>query len=317
MKQSNASKSGHFQGLGKQLITAGTLIGVLTISSCGSKTKPHSESTARDSLSAQRFDVDPLGAEKVDSIGFNVQKMADSVRAFKGEPRSPKGVIRLRFPIAVGSSDKGSFVNKEIKKRLTDQSDIPGGALMEVAETVMKQYLSGYKTDMAFMLKNAPDSKDSAGNYSPSLNFVSNRDISVIYNAHDYVVLQEDVYDYAGGAHGNYGSLYNCLDINNRRQLGLRDILSVDSATLQPIVEKYFREQYELKPNEPLNKILFDDHLPANNNFYVNDTGIGFIYNPYEVAAYAGGKIEVFIPYEAVETYLNPDFAKRVGIKGK
>ena len=42
--------------------------------------------------------------------------------------------------------------------------------------------------------------------------------------------------------------------------------------------------------------------------WYDSKKGILFLYNPYEIAAYAYGEIELFIPFEDVKSVVNPRF---------
>ena len=94
----------------------------------------------------------------------------------------------------------------------------------------------------------------------------------------------------------------------------LGDIVKIDSNTLQGILERNLRKEYNIKAKDALSSVLFDDFIKPNNNFYFNNNGIAFMYNPYEVASYAQGQIVVFIPYADLKTYLVPAFAKRMGI---
>jgi hypothetical protein len=43
-------------------------------------------------------------------------------------------------------------------------------------------------------------------------------------------------------------------------------------------------------------------------NFILNDETITFVYNPYEIAPYAVGSIELIITYSEVSKILNPLF---------
>lgn len=54
--------------------------------------------------------------------------------------------------------------------------------------------------------------------------------------------------------------------------------------------------------------VLFDNTIQTTTNFCVTQKGILFLYNPYEIAAYAYGEIELFIPFEEVKNVLNPLF---------
>jgi hypothetical protein len=63
-----------------------------------------------------------------------------------------------------------------------------------------------------------------------------------------------------------------------------------------------------MKRNEPLSNALFENSIEPTNNFCITKKGILFLYNPYEIAAYAMGEIELFIPFEELKTVVNPRF---------
>ena len=46
------------------------------------------------------------------------------------------------------------------------------------------------------------------------------------------------------------------------------------------------------------------DNVNVTENFFVDDESIHWIYNPYEIAPYALGAIEVSIPYSDIERYM-------------
>ncbi|MBO9592104.1 MAG: DUF3298 and DUF4163 domain-containing protein [Niabella sp.] len=137
---------------------------------------------------------------------------------------------------------------------------------------------------------------------------------NLIYNNNGYAVLSVGNYAYTGGAHGMYGQTMLCLDMQQQKELALSDLLHIDSATLQPILEHHLRIRYKIAPNKPLTDILFDERLALTDNFYFTPKGIGFIYQPYEVAAYAFGLIDVWVPYTELKPYLQTAFTQRMGI---
>ena len=53
---------------------------------------------------------------------------------------------------------------------------------------------------------------------------------------------------------------------------------------------------------------LYSMEMFASENFILNDETITFVYNPYEIAPYAVGSIELVITYSEVSQILNPSF---------
>ncbi|WP_300598733.1 DUF3298 and DUF4163 domain-containing protein [Niabella sp.] len=137
---------------------------------------------------------------------------------------------------------------------------------------------------------------------------------NLIYNNNGYAVLSVGNYAYTGGAHGIYGQTMLCLDMQQQKELLLGDVLRIDPATLQPILERHLRARYKIAADTPLTDILFDERLALTDNFYFTPKGIGFIYQPYEVAAYALGLIDIWVPYTDLRPYLQPAFIQRMGI---
>ncbi|MBZ4190048.1 DUF3298 and DUF4163 domain-containing protein [Niabella beijingensis] len=135
---------------------------------------------------------------------------------------------------------------------------------------------------------------------------------NLIYNNNGYAVLSVGNYAYTGGAHGMYGQTMICLDMQQKKELALDSVLKIDSATLQPILERHFRGRYKIADGKPLTDILFEDRLALTDNFYFTSRGIGFVYQPYEVAAYAFGLIDVWVPYTDLKPYLQPEFVQRM-----
>ncbi len=231
---------------------------------------------------------------------FNMQASIDSAQAFPGKANTPIARISEFFPVS--TSKDLQWFNKGIKKILdfdTSQTDFA-----VAAKKRNTQYLEAYRNDVKEM---------SLGEEMPAfLNYEQLDEASIQYNDKGFVIVKLLSFSYEGGAHGNYGAAMHCFDIASKKPLFLNDILNIDSVRLIPILERNFRKQARLTASEPLNKILFEKHLSLTNNFYFTDKGIGFVYNPYEIAAYAQGIINIFVPYTDLQPYLDPGFAKRM-----
>ncbi|UFH54040.1 DUF3298 and DUF4163 domain-containing protein [Spirosoma sp. KNUC1025] len=113
------------------------------------------------------------------------------------------------------------------------------------------------------------------------------------------LTVELESYAYTGGAHPNSNLMYCTFDRETGRVLNLTDMVT-DTISLVGIVEKAFRAQQELSSNTNLEEqgyFLRDGHffLPA--NVGMSRDGLVFYYNPYEIAAYVVGPIQVTVPY--------------------
>lgn len=106
---------------------------------------------------------------------------------------------------------------------------------------------------------------------------------------------------YSGGAHGWYGATYLTFDKQASRIWSIQDaFLPQKRKQLLRLVNR--RIEKRIKQNTAL--------LPATalTTFYPNKQGITFVFQPYEVASYAEGIVEINVPYAELTGMLHPDF---------
>jgi hypothetical protein len=124
------------------------------------------------------------------------------------------------------------------------------------------------------------------------------------------LTVKYETYAYTGGAHPNSNSSFYTFDLESGRMLTLADMVS-DTTALLSVVENAFRKNQELLPQNNLEEqgyFLRDGRffLPA--NVGMSREGMVFYYNPYEIAAYALGPIQVTVPYEQLNGILREEW---------
>ncbi|GAB3171628.1 DUF3298 and DUF4163 domain-containing protein [Telluribacter humicola] len=117
------------------------------------------------------------------------------------------------------------------------------------------------------------------------------------------VVYRLDQYSFTGGAHPNTHTGYYIFDRRNGRSKQINTFIR-DSTELLRKVELAFRKHEKLPSKATLQEYGY--FLPGNQfflpaNIAFSHKGMVFLYNPYEIAAYARGPIEFTIPYSEVE----------------
>ena len=241
------------------------------------------------------------------SFEFTAGFFQDSAKAYADKAKSPVAQISFEYLQPKKQDEEANWLNNQLKKisGVKNAVDRPIGF-----KSIAEAYFKDYKKDAVEQQKYAKDNESQAW-----LNYTNNSQQTITYNGNGYVVIDFLADAYTGGAHGNYSSTMYCLDVKSKKQLVLSDIIKIDTIRLQRILEQNFRKEYNVKAKDALNTVLFDDYLKPNKNFYFNNSGIAFMYNPYEVASYAQGQIVVFIPFTELKAYLVPAFAARIGIK--
>lgn len=113
--------------------------------------------------------------------------------------------------------------------------------------------------------------------------------------------------NYSGGAHGWYGDFPRSFDTKTGKEIKFVDIVKdidkmYDYITGR-LMEKYSEEwdmfiQFQLEDQDPYE--LYKNGT-AEQGFYFGNEGITVIFNPYDLAAYAAGPQEIYIPYKGNE----------------
>jgi hypothetical protein len=114
--------------------------------------------------------------------------------------------------------------------------------------------------------------------------------------------------NYTGGAHGAHGFNGYNIDLNTGRLLGESDIFCENcSEEIATAIVQKIAAANGLSDVKELENIGYTDirEIVPNGNFLVNDKGITYIFNEYEIAPYVMGRTEVFLPYNEISLYIN------------
>ena len=113
--------------------------------------------------------------------------------------------------------------------------------------------------------------------------------------------------DYTGGAHGSLQMLYYIIDLETLTTITEEDIFTPNyhHFLTEKIIEQLMQKYKVETPEKLLNEGFFDiNDIAPNNNFWINNVGVHYVYNQYEIAPYSMGPIEVTIPYEEIKSII-------------
>ncbi len=117
---------------------------------------------------------------------------------------------------------------------------------------------------------------------------------------------------YMGAAHGDYYYYGTTFDTDTGEELEIQDIVSDMGAFRRQAttdITKYLQENYGDLLFEGYQDVV--EHIwegGASFNFYLNESGIIVIFNPYDVGPFALGEVTVPLPYSDYASYLNPGY---------
>lgn len=125
--------------------------------------------------------------------------------------------------------------------------------------------------------------------------------------SHILGISQEREY-FLGGAHGMREKKYFVIDTKQVRQLKIADLIKNDAEpNLESAIEAALRAYVGIEKGAALSTGgFFEDTLTIPDNFFLTAEGIGFHWDPYEIAPYVMGSIEVVLPFTLIENWLSP-----------
>lgn len=236
---------------------------------------------------------------------FGVVELHDSVRFIDSLP-TPAADFKYSVLLPIGNSNKDSFTRSVIARAMHCDSARHQN-LSDCLQSLKNNYFSQYRELNSDL--------DAEFAHSPLNNWSQDAGFSVVYNENDFVVLDNHYYEYTGGAHGNYSSTYINIDRQRMQVLSLPDVLLPDTSGLLELLEVQARVHFGLNEKQVLSARMFNDDLHIPENFYIGSKGITFVYGLYEIASYADGIIELYIPYNKLTNMLTPAFKQRMQLE--
>ena len=174
----------------------------------------------------------------------------------------------------------------------------PKAAIEQYLREVRSEYLFGADS-LGFSAKELADMKSELS--------LSNR---ITYSDDHIITIQKDLYTYsAGAAHGLHGVGNYSLDRKSKDVISEGDLF-IDGygPELNKVLQRALIKSLGRKNAQEVEKEdgIYVADLSSNDNFRLDAKGMTYTYNPYEIAPYAMGVIEFFIPYEEVRHLLRP-----------
>lgn len=155
--------------------------------------------------------------------------------------------------------------------------------------------------------------KAQSGDYMPEYKqtWDNINSMKLVSNTNGFLTLRYNNYGYIGGAHGYESETYKVFDLKENKVLKLEDIVSLPEKEWGTILLASMKKNVPKEQQE----MLLVDKITANDNFYFDDRKLYFVYNQYEIAAYAAGRITIPVTWEELSTKLKSSFKTRMNIR--
>ncbi|MCB2207644.1 MAG: DUF3298 and DUF4163 domain-containing protein [Bacteroidetes bacterium] len=233
------------------------------------------------------------------SIPLTIHYLRSEANLVDGDPDSPTAEIELiiLYPDSSYNDKAIDFIKSVIQAHFIDtenKSSNPDSLLIQTE----KSFYSLYKEQ----------NKDWHDNGN-SFDWMKETSMSVTYNS-DYILCLEYLdYVYSGGAHGMANLSYDIFSLETGKVIEFQDIFSDDASdSLTDILTRQIRKDKQIPDSIALTRAgYFVDVIEPGKNIYLNGSGIGFVYNQYEIAPYSTGVTNIFLKYNQLNGLLKED----------
>ena len=178
----------------------------------------------------------------------------------------------------------------------------------EAIKQYKEDYLNAYKeleTDFKSELEKKSDLP--IGGWFSYYEMASNE---ILYNQNNLLSYTVNFENYTGGAHGSHAYTNHVLNLSNGNPITEEDIIvEYYQDSLAQLLVEHIAKQNNVENTKDLENIGFFsiEEIFPNGNFFVDDKGITYTFNEYEIAAYVVGATHVLLPFEELQYLLKQE----------
>lgn len=217
--------------------------------------------------------------------------------------------IHIEYPTAIGKTDVLNNIQRDLKHRLFGEAYID----ME-PQQALDAYVAMLKTE--YKINNLPLKEDWEKNnrdyeYAPICCEEQVLTGSVMGEVKGILSYCVERYVYTGGAHGSNFRQFVNYNLQTGEQIDEEQLFAENyQEPLTQLLLQYMVEQNdEIALIQDLQEAGYNvDDIHPNDNFYLAEEGITYVFNPYDIAPYALGETEILIPWSALQNILKPEF---------
>ena len=199
--------------------------------------------------------------------------------------------VDITYPLATGVAGNDQLLIKDFVANCIGKEFAGKATIEDAVKALTNSEIKKYKSEVC---GSTPETKVIGENWMNYEYYTKN---NILYNAHGILSYSCYVYTFTGGAHGMNTTSCYVYDVYENQEIGINSIFKEE---FLPNILSLLREQ--LASHECAESIDMS-YVNVTENFFADEVGIHWIYNPYEIAPYAVGVIEVVLPYSKIENY--------------
>ena len=246
--------------------------------------------------------------KKVGELQFEKFKAKETAYLF-ADTAKPSCNININFAFPVSSNDE---LLKDTLNYYFITACFGEKYALELPQEVLKKYVANYvneyRTDLEpLYLQDEKDIQDGS-TIDSWYSYYKNIEGEVQFYDKGLLVYRSYFDEYTGGAHGIYMSTFLNIDLAIMRPLKLDDIFVGDyKENLTNMIWSELMAKHKVKTREALEDLGYGStgEIAPTENFYLDNKGITFYYNVYDITPYAMGPVTVSLSYSMIDHWLN------------
>lgn len=223
------------------------------------------------------------GGKAAPPFTFTMQTVSQNYQPTEGDS-SRQAVVNFQYPLFSGKAAAVDSLNLFIKGILlsTTFRDSNGVTIQDAAQLFIDEY--------KYNLQDQPEFSE---------RWELREDIEVVFQSKSVVSLSVSEYLFTDGAHGDFSTIFYNIHPKTGRQLTLADFIEPGSEPLlEQLAEQKFRQIRQVSAEQSWSEAGYwfeNDVFYLTDNMAVQEDGMLFLYNPYEIAPYSEGMIKLLL----------------------
>lgn len=232
-----------------------------------------------------------------ESMQFNVAT-ADKTVSLTTSERSPMCSVHLELSYATeANGNKAEIINNIIEQRLLNMQDL---SMQQAADSFANEYTANYHHNLLPLYNQDLDNEKKGEWYN--FHYIIKTSVEQGYKNSFVYHIYLDYYE--GGAHSIDQHLTLNFEQSTGRQLMLSDVFITGyEQKLSTLLQKALCEHVGVSNLKELKNqgYLYSMDMFPSENFILGKEVMTFIYNPYEIAPYDKGSIELMLTYSDLD----------------
>lgn len=225
-----------------------------------------------------------------------------STKRFFAQEQTPQAIVKIAvdYPVS-GSSPSIANIQSQIVS-LLDNCDAK-----KYISAKPKVIISQTAQNKCYQMTHTGRAEDNTQKYQSEY-FES---ITKLAETEKFITFAHQIYTYDGGAHGLTVAEMLTFQKSDGKRINKNILQKESSPELKSLLAQGLRayfssfgEDLAIFPEFDINNMP----LPENQPFLTNE-GVGFIYSQYEIAPYASGQPAFVVPYRFIRPYLTEEIA--------